>query len=87
MDVTIDIDATSDTEGTYDIAFVNDQVGECNPGPNCTQSGDWTATASTISLEDGVDVTTFTYSRSGNNMTWTGAIDGNPVTIVMAKVD
>lgn len=26
--------------GTYSVAFTNDLVGACNPGPDCTNNGD-----------------------------------------------
>lgn len=72
--------------GTYTITITNDQIGACEPGPNCTQNGNYTSTSTTVTLDPGsVDVITFTYTIQGTTMTWTGSIDNIPATVVFAR--
>lgn len=72
--------------GTYTLTITNDMIGACEPGPNCTQTGDWTGTATTITINSGtVDAVTFTWAIQGTTMTWTGSIDGIPATVVFAR--
>jgi hypothetical protein len=82
--MTLSIALTS--AGTYTLTVTNDLIDSCDPGPNCTQTGNWTATTTTITINSGtVDATTFDYTRSGNTMTWTGEIDTTPVVIVLSR--
>lgn len=72
--------------GTYTITITNDLIGACEPGPNCTQNGNYTSTSTTVTLDPGtVDVITFTYTIQGTTMTWTGSIDNIPATVVFAR--
>jgi hypothetical protein len=78
---------TIDAAGTYTAAVTNDLIGTCSPGPDCVTGGDFTATATRITLDPGSqNEVTFNYSIAGTAMTWTGNIDGNPVTITMERV-
>lgn len=78
---------TIDAAGTYTAAVTNDLIGTCSPGPDCVTGGDFTATATRITLDPGSqNGVTFNYSIAGTAMTWTGNIDGNPVTITMERV-
>jgi hypothetical protein len=75
--------------GTYTISFTNDVVGLCDPdpGPDCTFTGTYSSTASTLTLDPGtIDETTFNYTIVGTTVTLTGTIDGAAVTIVLQKV-
>lgn len=74
-------------DNSYSLAITGDQVGACTaPATSCSQSGTWSTSGNTITLtQSSTDVTSFTYAISGSTMTWTGSIDGIPVTITMAK--
>ena len=86
MQMSIELDATSSTGGTFELTIVNDGIDACDPGPNCNQTGNWTATSSSITINSGtVDATTFAYVRTGDQMTWTGTIDLIPVTVVLER--
>lgn len=75
-----------DDDGTYTFTVTNDQADICggNPGDDCTTTGSFTYTVSTVTIndDDPQDATTFTYGMGvGNNnvMTWTGNIGGSAV--------
>ena len=73
--------------GTYTVAFTNDLVGACNPGPNCTNGGDFVRNGHQITPEPGTaDETTFTCSIQGTTLSLTGAIDDAPAMIVLDKI-
>ena len=72
--------------GTYTFTVTGDAVDFCDGGASdCTQSGSWTGTSSTITIDPGVDEVTFNWTISGNTMTWTGAIDNIPATVVLVR--
>ena len=74
------------TENEYTISITNDQADFCDGATNCTDSGTYSATSSQITLDPGtVDAITFNYSIQGSTMTWTGSIEGTPVTIVATR--
>ncbi len=76
--------ASFNASGSYTFSFTNDQVGLCEPGPNCTQGGTYAVTGNTITLDptDGDSVSfTHSFQQSGSEMTWSGMIDGNAATI------
>lgn len=78
---------TFESGGTYTLEFTNDQIGACNPGPDCTQTGTLEFTGSHFTLDAGtVDEVTLNYSIQGDTMTITGTIDAIPVTIVLTRV-
>jgi len=88
---------TFNSDWTYWIGVKDDSLGFCDPGPNCSYGGEFSATATPsssgpdlgqFSLDPGtVGEVTLNYSiRSiGFNvallMTVTGNIDGNPITL------
>jgi hypothetical protein len=77
---------TLNNDGTYSLAYANDQVGACNNSSSCTRTGNYSHSGNTIIIDSGTaDATTFNYTISGSTMTWTGTIDGTPVTITMVK--
>lgn len=74
------------SDGTYALTVTNDLVGVCNPGPNCVEGGDYTATATTVTLDPGtVDEVVFDYTIAGTTLTMNGDIGGTPVTITATK--
>ena len=78
---------TLDAAGTYTIDFTNDMIGACNPGPDCSVSGDFSANASRVTIDPGTaDEVVFNYSIVGTSMTFTGNLDGNQVTITFERV-
>lgn len=77
------------TTSMYLLTVTNDQVGICDFAgtSDCTSSGDLSGTSSQVTFDPGTaDAVTFNYTISGSTMTFTGSIDGTPVTIVFAKV-
>ena len=74
--------------GSYTLQFTNAPAGTfCQAGTNCTESGSFTSTASTLTFDPGtVDETTFNYVIQGTTVTVTGVIEGDQVTIVLEKV-
>lgn len=75
-------------DGSYDVFITNDQGGLCDPGmTNCSEAGEYTATATQIVLDPGtIDETTLNYSISGTTMTVSAVIDGTSITAVFDKV-
>ncbi|MEZ4413883.1 MAG: hypothetical protein R2910_12920 [Gemmatimonadales bacterium] len=77
---------TYKSDGTYTLTVTNDLVGICNPGPNCVEGGDYTATATAVTLDPGtVDEVVFDYTIAGTTLTMNGDIGGTPVTITATK--
>jgi hypothetical protein len=78
---------TFDPAGTYTMVVTNDLIGTCDPGPDCINGGDFSATATQITLDPGsADEVTLNYAISGTDMTFTGDIDGNAVTITFERL-
>ena len=74
--------------GTYSIAITGDQ-GDiiCSPGPNCTQTGNYSSTATVLTFDPGtVDAVSLNWSLQGTTLTLTGNINGAPATMVLQKV-
>jgi len=77
---------TLSATGTYTLVVTGDLVGSCDPGPNCTETGNYTYTATNITIDPGLaDEVTFAYTIQGTTLTFTGSIGGNPVTIRFTK--
>jgi len=75
------------TENEYTLTVTNDQAGICEGLSDCADSGTYSATSTQITLDPGtVDAITFSYSISGSTMTWTGSIEGIPVTIEATRI-
>ena len=73
--------------GTYTFDFTNDMINACNPGPDCTQTGTYSSTATTVTFDPGTaDQTVFNYTIVGTTLTVTGTIDLIPVTITLEKL-
>lgn len=84
----MDMDATLTEAGTFSIGVTNDQAEICEGeiGDSCSIDGDFTYTATTITINPGEEGEgTFDYTVSTSSMTWTGDIDGTPVTITFAR--
>lgn len=82
--MTLEIELTN--SGTYTMTVTGDVAEFCDTGADCTQSGSYTATQTTITIDPGPDAVTLTWVRNGDTMTWTGAIDAIPVTVIFEEV-
>lgn len=74
--------------GAYTLSVTNDQSGSfCGTvGASCTIPGHYSSTSSTITLDPGTEFeATLNYNITGYNMTWTGNIDGIPITATFVK--
>ncbi|MDZ4864061.1 MAG: hypothetical protein SGJ01_11515 [Gemmatimonadota bacterium] len=72
--------------GTYTFDITNDLVGICTPGPDCSDTGPYTYTATTLTFDPGTpDEGLLTYTIQGATATLTGTIGGFPVTITLQK--
>jgi hypothetical protein len=72
--------------GTYTLVVTGDVVDICDPGPNCTLTGTYTSTATTITTDPGTaDAQTFAYTIQGTTLTFTGSLSGVPATIIFTK--
>ncbi len=81
------LEATLTNANTYTLDVTGDLTGNCDPGPDCVVTGNYSATAAQITFDPGtVDAVTFNYSIAGSTMTLTGNIGGIPATITLQKV-
>jgi hypothetical protein len=77
---------TFSSGGTFTIAIANDAAGFCDGAASCSQTGTYTSTATTLTIDPSdSDPTTFNYSISGAVLTMTGDIDGTAATFVFQK--
>ena len=75
------------TDTDYALVITNAQADLCDGAANCTNTGTYSATSSQITLDPGTpDAITFSYTISGSTMTWTGSIEGIPVTIQATRI-
>jgi len=75
------------TENEYSLTVTNDLADICQGTTSCTTSGTYSATSSQITLDPGTtDEVTFSYNIQGSTMTWTGFIEGAPVTIEAMRI-
>lgn len=74
-------------DDTYAFAVTGDLADICGgTTTTCTSTGPYSHTSNQVTIDAGTqDAATFSYSISGNTMTWTGTIDTTPVTITMTK--
>ncbi len=78
---------TFKSDGTYALTVTDDLIGICNPGPDCLEGGDYTATTTTVTLDPGtVDEVVFDYTIAGTTLTMNGDIGGTLVTITATKL-
>jgi hypothetical protein len=78
--------ATVGAAGTISLNITGDQLGLCNPGPDCTISGTWTTTSTTITIDSGAENAILTYSVSGDSMTWIGTFEGVQAAIIFNRL-
>ena len=78
--------ATIGDAGSYSFNITDDQLGLCNPGPDCTVTGTFTHTDNTVTIDfNGTDATV-SYTVEGDTMTWLGTIDGEQVSITFNRI-
>ncbi len=79
---------TFSPDGTYAVAVTGDQAGFfCEGTPNCTETGFFSATTSTVVFDEGTaDEVTVTISIVGNQLTVNGTIEGFAVSAVFVRV-
>jgi hypothetical protein len=78
--------ATISDAGTIAFNITGDQLGYCDPGPDCTITGTWTHTDNTVTIDSGTGNATVNYSIDGDIMTWTGTIGGVATEIVFNRL-
>ena len=78
--------ATIGDAGTYTFNITGDQLGLCNPGPDCSITGTFTNTDNTVTIDFGGQDATVSYAITGDTMTWIGTIDGEQVTITFNRL-
>ena len=78
--------ATMVDGGTFSLNITGDVLGICAPEPDCTVSGTWTATSTTVTFDSPTEDATVTYSVSGDSMTWIGTFEGEEVAIIFNRL-
>lgn len=77
------------TTSSYSLTVTDDVVGICegSGSTDCTETGTLSGSGSQVTFDPGTaDEVVFDYTIVGSNMTFTGAIDGEPVSITFHKV-
>jgi len=78
---------TLDANGTYQLDYTNDQIGACNPGPDCTDNGNFSSTSTQFTLDPaGPDPVTFDYTIQGTTLNLSGSVGNTPVTLTLEKL-
>ena len=71
---------------TYSLVITGDAFGGCETSSDCTENGTYAATTTRITMDAGTpDEVTFNYSIQGARLTFTGDVEGTPVTIVLQR--
>lgn len=81
--------ATFTAGGAYTFVVTNDKLGFCGDaaGPDCTPTGNYTSTASQVTIDAGTeDATTLNYAINGSTMTFGGNIDGTKIAATWKRV-
>jgi len=77
---------TLSANGGYSYAVTNDFFDYCDPGPNCSDSGDFEVSGNQITFDPGTDwEETYTYTLSGTTLTISASFGGATFTITFAK--
>jgi hypothetical protein len=72
--------------GQYSYTVVNDLLDYCDPGPNCTDSGDFTVSGNRITFDpDTAWEETYTYTLTGTTLTVTASFGGSTFTFTFEK--
>jgi hypothetical protein len=88
VDLGMGLEATL-TTSSYSLTVTDDVVGICegSGSADCTETGTLSGSGSQVTFDPGTtDEAVFDYTIVGSNMTLTGAIDGEPVSITFHKV-
>jgi len=77
---------TLSSNGGYSYSVTNDFFDYCDPGPNCSDSGDFTVSGNQITFDPGTDwEETYTYTLAGTTLTVSAVFGGATFTITFAK--
>jgi hypothetical protein len=86
MDEGMTLTFTFTSGGEYSYTVANDQLDFCDPGPNCTDSGDFTVSGNQITFDPGtVWEETYTYTLTGSTLTITATFGASTFTFTFAK--
>jgi hypothetical protein len=77
---------TFSDDGGYTYTVAGDQLDFCDPGPNCSDGGDYTATTSQVTFDPGTDdEETYSYTIAGNTLVITATFGGSPLTFTFQR--
>lgn len=72
--------------GEYSYTVTNDQLDYCDPGPNCSDSGEFVVTGNQITFDpDTVWEETYSYTLTGSTLTVTATFAGATFTFTFEK--
>ncbi len=75
---------TFTVESEYFSTFTNDVAGFCETGTSCSDDGEFSATATSLTLDPGTpDAVTLSYAVSGNTLTLSGTFYGSNVALTL----
>ena len=80
------IELTLTAARTYTVLVTGDLIGSCDPVSDCTDTGTYSFTPNQITMDAGTeDEVTFNYATQGTTMTFTGDVEGTPITMVLQR--
>jgi Lipocalin-like domain len=86
MDNGMTLSYTFSDGGGYSYTVAGDALGFCDPGPNCNDAGDYTATTSQITFDAGTaDEETYSYTINGSTLVITATFEGAVFTFTFQK--
>ena len=71
-------------ESEHFFTITNDVAGFCDTGTSCTDDGEFSATATSVTFDPGTpDAVTLSYAVSGNTLTLSGTFYGSNVALTL----